>query len=161
VPAAKATIRLNQANRVMVQLSSKDRQYREMAVLQCASLPIHCLQQHTEELLWHTGSNEAMVRLRALRTLSQLPTHQKGQLLREQHVTDAILLRLDDVDALVRRAALTVLRVSPVRASKLHDKIVAAVHRRSIREEDECVRGAAGRLLATLRENVTCEYTRF
>jgi len=150
------------ARRVMTQLGSGNRRTREVAVLRCASLPIQCVAQHAEVLLEHSGSFDAMVRLRALRTLSHLTMKQKERMLKEHpEAVTKVLPRLEDEDALVRRAAVNVLGgwlvigVWPTDSTQdLMEEISEAVHRRSLCDENECVRAASERLLLTHREQV-------
>ena len=114
----------------------------------CASLPIACLLLHTKALIQHTASKDVMVRLRVLRTLSQLNVEQREQLFSQYpEAASALLLRLEDVDALVRRAALTILRGLWPATCKLTHKEIFVTIRRMLSDKDECVRRAAGRLL--------------
>ena len=143
------------AARTMEKLSSGDRKTRELAVLRCSSLPLAAIAHHDLALVKLTTSPYCEVRLRALRTLSQLSSQHVERLLqRKPTAVEAVLLRLEDGDEYVRRASVAVLQAWIDPDSALPPRVAAAL-RFCCHDPNELVRGAAERLLNEHEEEVT------
>ena len=141
------------AGRIIEQLTSVNRPTREQAIMRCASLPLPALAHHDLELLELTMSDDPAVRLRALRTLSQLSAWQITRLLERRSASlRSILPRLIDDDEYVRRAALTVVEMWTSKGAliNLDTEVVDAVGEICLSDENELVRLAAERFLQGL-----------
>jgi len=142
------------AAHTMEKLSSEDRKTRETAVLRLSSLPLPASAHHGPTLIQLTASPHVEVRLRALRTLSQFsPVHTERLLARSSTAVEAILVRFEDEDDLVRRLAVAVMQAWIAPDAVLTARIAHAL-RRSCTDTHELVAAAAYRLLEAHEEEL-------